>query len=431
MDECQVCCFETKKIIKCPYCNYISCTECNERCILDSINKPSCISCKKEFSSAFLHENFTKTFITKKYKLHREKILFEKEKYLLPATQPEVEKIYKKKEFTDELKDIRKIINDLKEREDEIKKQIYLLDYPDEKEEIKEKETYVSSCPINDCRGFLSTRYKCGVCGIQACSECREVKKDNHKCDPNTVETIKEIKKTSRNCPNCKTLIFKISGCDQMFCTQCHIAFCWKTGKVEKGLIHNPHYFEYMKKQGEDIPRNPFEERCGGFPDDNFIYGKIFKIQLKPSLKRFDKEYIMLDNLLLEMYRQVVHIREIELRGLPTNMDNNSNQDLRIQFLMKEITEEQFKIKLQRREKDREKKLEYREVLDMYVNVMQDLIRDLDQTKNYKKFLEEEEKVRTYVDHGIFIINSKYNSKLKDIKGMFTQKKKNTILDDL
>jgi hypothetical protein len=424
--ECEVCCNETKKIIKCPYCMYKSCIECNEKCILDSINKPRCISCKKEFSSSFFHDNFTKTFITKKYKLHREKLLFEKEKYLLPATQPEVEKIYKKREYTEELKDIKKIIDELKMRENELRLQIYRLDFPDETDKKEEKELYVSPCPVNDCRGFLSTRYKCGVCGINACSECREIKKDDHVCDPNILESVKEIKKTSRNCPNCKTLIFKISGCDQMFCTQCHIAFCWKTGKVEKGLIHNPHYFEYMRSHG-DIPRNPFEERCGGFPLDDFIYDKFFRTDLNPVVIRFDQQYNKLDNLLFEIYRQVVHIRNVEMRGLPTNMDNNSNQDLRIQFLMKEITEDQFRIKLQRREKDKEKKIEYREVLDMYVNIMQDLITELRDTKNFKKFLDEEEKVRKYVDHGIYKINSKYDSKLKDIKGFFQLKKKKDV----
>lgn len=419
--ECEVCCFQKKKIIKCPYCFYISCIQCNERYILDTINKPNCISCKKEFSSSFLHENFSKSFITKKYKLHREKILFEKEKYLLPSTQPEVERIYKKNELKKELFEIREVINNLKITETDLKFKLYLLDSQNLDDEKDEKKSYVSHCPKDDCRGFLSTQYKCGICNIQACSDCREIKKDDHICDPNILESIKEIKKTSRNCPNCKTLIFKISGCDQMFCTLCHIAFCWKTGKIEKGLIHNPHYFEYMKQNGS-VPRNPFEERCGGFPGDMFLYDKNFRIFLIPHIERFGYEYNMLDQLLLEIYRQTIHIREIELRHLPNIMDNLNNQDLRIKFLMKEISEEEFKLKLQRREKEREKKLEYRDVLDTYVNVMQDLLNELKNSKDYTKFLEEEQKIRIYADHGIFSINLKYDSKLKDIKGFFCKK---------
>ena len=419
--ECEVCCDQVKRILKCLYCSYLSCFNCNERYILDSINKPHCISCKKEFSSSFFHDNFTKSFITKKYKLHREKILFEKEKYMLPATQPEVEKIYKKKELNEELTQLRKIINDLKLRENEIKQEIFNIDYPDssDKKEDEKKDIYVSQCPNNDCRGFLSTRYKCGICNLQACAECREVKKDNHVCDPNTLETIKEIKKTSRNCPNCKTLIFKISGCDQMFCTQCHIAFCWKTGKIEKGIIHNPHYFEYMKNVNGEVPRNPFEERCGGFPNEDFIYLKEFDYQFDTPFDRFGKKYNKLVDLLIEIYRQAVHIRTIEVARLPTLMDNLTNQDLRIQFLMKEITEDEFKIKLQRREKDKEKKKEYREVLETYVQVMQDLLIELRRNKDYNLFLIEEQKIREYVNKGINLINNKYSSRLKNINAMF------------
>jgi len=109
----------------------------------------------------------------------------------------------------------------------------------------------------------------------------------------------------------------------------------------------------------------------------------------------------------------------VEIRALPTPLDNQSNMDLRIGYLLKNLTEDEFKHKLQRREKERNKKLEYREVLDMYVNVMQDLFQELEGTKNYKKFLEEEKRVRSYTDNGVISINDKYDSKLRQISAMF------------
>jgi hypothetical protein len=421
--ECSVCCSQKVRIINCPYCEYISCNDCNEKYILDSINKPHCMACKKEFSNSFFYENFSKAFINKRYKNHREKILFEKEKYLLPATQPEVEKIFKKEKMYEEISNIKKLINELKEQEDRIRNNIHILDIGgvidgmDEKDEEK-KEVYICPCPKNDCRGFLSLRYKCGICGINACPECREIKEEDHKCDPNIVESVKEIKKTTRNCPNCKSLIFKISGCDQMFCTLCHIAFCWKTGKIEKGHIHNPHYFEYLRTNGE-IPRNPNEERCGGLPNIMFLTDKHFRVAINPPIQRFSTVYGTIDFLISSIYRQVRHIREVEIRNLPTQLDNQSNMDLRIEFLLKNINEDEFKSKLQRREKERNKKLEYREVLDMYINVMQDLFYELERTKDYVKFLKEEKKVRLFVENGILLINSKYNSNLRLISSMF------------
>lgn len=420
-EECSVCCSSKVRIIKCQYCSYVSCHDCNEKYILDSINKPHCMACKKEYSNSFFYENFSKAFITKRYKSHREKILFEKEKYLLPATQPEIEKIFKKEKMKEEIMNIRKLILELKNQEEAIQHNINMLSIGgsivDEKEE--KKEVYICPCPKNDCRGFLSSRYKCGICEIQACSDCREVKGDNHVCDPNILESIKEIKKTTRNCPNCKSLIFKISGCDQMYCTQCHIAFCWRTGKIEKGMIHNPHYFEYLRTNG-GIPRNPHEERCGGLPPVMFLQNRVFYVPLSPNVTRFGLVHKSVDSLLTSIYRQVRHIREVELRNLPTTMDNQSNMDLRIEYLLKNLTEEEFKIKLQRREKERNKKLEYRDVLDMYVNVMQDLFFELQDKNDVKKFLDEEEKVRSYVDYGIIFINNKYDCKLRKISNMFS-----------
>lgn len=416
--ECSICCSIRTRIIICPYCSYISCTECNEKYTLETINKPHCMSCKKEYSNQFFYNNFTKIFINKKYKNHREKVLFEREKYLLPATQPEVEKIYKKEKIYRQISEIRRLIEDLKVEENILRDRISTIDLIGDEKEEKERDSYVCPCPNNECRGFLSTRYKCGICNIQACSECREIKNDDHVCDPNILESVKEIKKTTRDCPNCRTLIFKISGCDQMYCTQCHIAFSWRTGKVEKGMIHNPHYFEYLKANGE-IPRNPNEERCGGLPDAWFLRDPCFQVKLSKPILRFRAEYSWIVDLLAAIYRQVRHIREVELVILPTILDNQSNRDLRISFLMKQITEDEFKIKLQRREKERTKKLEYREVLDMYVNVMQDLFHNLLETKDFDKFLVEEEKVRSYVNNGVRLINEKYDSKLKTIGGLF------------
>ncbi len=415
-EECSVCISSKIKIIKCPYCLYISCNDCNEKYFLESVNKPHCMSCKKEFSNAFFYNNFSKAFINKRYKIHREQILYEREKYLLPATQPEVEKIYKKEKLQKQIMDIRVLIHELKVQEDSLRHKMITLDIKDEKDEKTERDHYVCPCPNNDCRGFLSTKYKCGICNAQACSDCREIKKDNHECDPNILESVKEIKKTTRDCPNCRTLIFKISGCDQMYCTQCHIAFSWRTGKVEKGLIHNPHYFEYLRNNGE-VPRNPNEDRCGGLPHTSILFQFRYK-QIKP-ISHVNKVYSNLEVLLTAIYRQVRHLREVELRALPTMFDNQTNLDLRISFLLKEITEDEFKVKLQRREKERNKKLEYREVIDLYVNVMQDLFYELDRTKNYEKFLIQEEDLRSYADKGISDINRIYDSKLKSISSFF------------
>ena len=98
----------------------------------------------------------------------------------------------------------------------------------------KDGNTFIRKCPSDGCEGFLSSAWKCGVCDIWACAKCFEEKgyeKDaEHTCKADDLASAELIKKETKGCPSCGTRIFKISGCDQMWCTACHIAFSWRTG---------------------------------------------------------------------------------------------------------------------------------------------------------------------------------------------------------
>ena len=117
-----------------------------------------------------------------------------------------------------------------------------------------------------------------------------------------------------------------------------------------------------------------------------------------------------------ELYRNVNHVREVVMRALPTATDNITNMDLRIDFLMKKIDEEQFKTKLQRREKDRNKKLEQRDILDTYCNITQDLFVHLSESKKDKKevdkFIADEKEIRKYAFNAYEKLNNKYKSNI-------------------
>jgi len=100
-------------------------------------------------------------------------------------------------------------------------------------------------CP-RDCPGYL-VDFRCGICTMEACSECYTSKEDEHKCAEDDVKTFEVLKQGTKPCPRCLSPIYKESGCDQMFCTMCHLVFSWATGKQELGAVHNPHHREFME----------------------------------------------------------------------------------------------------------------------------------------------------------------------------------------
>jgi len=845
--ECGVCCNEKTILVKCPYCPYEACAGCYERVILDSINKPACMSCKKQFSDDFVASSFTKVFCTKRLKVHRENILLDLEMARMPATQPHAEYLKKREQMKEEIDFLAEQIKEMTIRRRELLAEYRWGDAGNNDQEEKvEKSTYVGACPKNDCRGFLSTKHICGMCGVKACADCREVDTDDHKCNQDTVQSINEMKKTCKNCPNCMTAIFKTEGCfaknqpilmydgtvkmsqeiavgdiltgddgekrivqnlmrgqdnmytifqnngetytvnsqhklvlkytgdrsiswneslkfwkvswfcretlsnktknfnisstiskdeayllartfvdtlifdeeieikvddymklniaskkklfgfkssngvnypfkhvdfdpyllglwlgdgththpviasndpeiqhyitkwcdqndaelvheegvkfrirrrgltnfkdsrkdavgsgnckacvkngkyfeickkkdilplsepnilktnpffdqlkiynlvgnkhipleylnndrdtrlkllaglidtdgyvsnngkratiiqtspllsnqiitlgrscgfvvnvrvverkneiifksqakdyknqyhitisgqflyqiptilprkkcvssipnkdhyrtsiivkpinkdtfygwsvdqnkrflspdhtvlrncDQMWCTKCNVAFSWKSGKVEKGVVHNPHYFEWLNRTGGVAPRNPHAERCGGMPEARFLSDKRLRVMIQLPDNRFGKTYRgqLASQFVTDSYREVQHIRNVVLPVMPTVLDNQTNIDLRVDYLNGKITKDEMKVKLQRREKDRAKKLEYRDVLDMYCTVLQDMFYRLFETWNVSEFVEEETRLQEHSNKAITSLNKRYNSKL-------------------
>ena len=116
--------------------------------------------------------------------------------------------------------------------------------------------------------------YKCELCHYYACPKClvltgKERHDENHVCDEELVKTAELIRKTSKPCPNCGERIIKSSGCDQMWCVKCHTAFSWRTGQIDKGIIHNPHFNQYQREVNNGVVvRNPGDVVCGGLNND-------------------------------------------------------------------------------------------------------------------------------------------------------------------
>ena len=311
----------------------------------------------------------------------------------------------------------------------------------------KTARTFLKGCPVADCRGFLSTQWKCGLCETKVCKECHEPTTEDHLCDPDKVKSVALIEKETRPCPKCASLIYKVSGCfakdmpillwngttkmsqdiqvgdilvgddtlprnvtslvtgedemyeitqlngitytvnskhklvlqldhviyelivddylklnetikfnykgyktdgtsypisvksigkgtyygwsvdknkrfvlpdftvvrncDQMFCTECQTPFSWTTGQIETGHIHNPHYFEWARKNGTAIPRAGAGNLICGM-DNNAIREALFARthwRVPDSDEKKQSEALLLHSLLF--FSRPVHSKPV------------------------------------------------------------------------------------------------------------------------
>jgi hypothetical protein len=387
--ECYICCLpynkSNRKEVKCLFCDYSCCRLCYSTYLLD-IPTAKCMNCNKDHSLDFIYEVSYKKFYNT-YLEYRAELQYQKEKSLLPLTLSNME--------NDEYYQLEIEEKRLMKRLAEIRKRKRYLDNYDDVKEHKQK-VYIRPCSNSDCNGYLTDDWTCGLCEYKTCSSCFTIKDNEHKCLEGDIETAKMIKKNTKSCPNCFTPIFKIDGCDQMYCVVCHTAFSWKTLQIEKGKIHNPEYFKYLR---DNNLQNVLDR------DYNEVKNQCYDIgycQVKSIVKTNKINFPNLDN----CYRLNGHIREISIPRYINNI--NDNDDIRREFLLKEITEFRFKELIKQRIKKREKHDEMNNVLTMFCDMLTILFNNLPISKSYIEF----DNLRKYTNDKIKDINKKYKSNL-------------------
>ena len=391
--DCSVCCekytVQLRKPVTCPYCDYKACTICLKKYLTSGTLDAHCMGCRRSWNDEFLDINFTRAFRTGPYKKHREEILVERELAILPTRQPRVEAKIKVRAIENELRDINKQLHEIEVKRAKVlgdarRLNVSMTRYTAESEgrappawtlvegekvASPEKAKFIMKCPDGECRGFLSSAYKCGTCQKWACSDClvmKDAKDSEHTCDPGVKETVALIVKESRPCPKCGERISKVDGCDQMFCTECHTAFSWNTGHVVNGVIHNPHYYEYLRKIGNGVaPRNAGDLPCGGIPYYQYVQRAI--LGFSPENR----------TIILGIHRITGEISDQRIHAYQAQFNVEDNGDLGVLYLMKEIDKEAMKVLLVKREMKRNKHLAIRAILEMFVTTSTMILNNL------------------------------------------------------
>ena len=383
--SCNICCEYYNKSMRAPVkcgfgdCNFEACKTCVRKYLLSITNEPHCMNCKKSWSQDFLTMNLNRSFISQEYKEKRMNLLLEQEMSKMPQT---MEAAQQEKQVENERIEIEKIdseimilqrkINNLSKEKRVRRVNIHNL-RNHSNGTPKESRKFIMPCPGNDCRGFLSSQYKCEMCNMHTCPKCLVIigtnKNEEHTCDPDMVKSAELIKQETKPCPSCGTRISKISGCNQMWCTNCHVAFNWNSGTIDNGPVHNPHFYEYQKTVNSQgiAPRNPGDVVCGGMC--NYITLRTLisnKISRTAYFAANRDQVTNVVNSIYSLHRIGVHISAISLPYFREQArDIDHNESLRVEYLLKKKTKEELCSTVYQRDYTRQKNKEVLYVMEL------------------------------------------------------------------
>jgi hypothetical protein len=210
----------TKRKVICNFCQAENCRSCLEKYLLSSQQEvPHCMYCRHEWSMDFLAEETPNSFHNMKFRNHQAKILMDKEMSLLPQTQVAVvillDQRKDEKRISDECDVIQSEINELEMQCARLRNQMWVVQRSaannggvrDIKKEKEERKKFTRACPLEECRGFLSTQWKCGTCESWFCPKCMDPKDgkndETHLCDQDKVKTMDMLNNNTKPCPGC------------------------------------------------------------------------------------------------------------------------------------------------------------------------------------------------------------------------------------
>ena len=401
---------------ECPYCHTALCRSCLQTYALNDISDTlRCVNpdCGHGWERDFLDNAFSRVFRLGTYKEHREKVLMDREKARLPSTQEDASAYREAKILRDRLLAEAKVIEEqiaaLRKIVDPIHNRCYhaqvvidsfgrrrmpapngettanTIEHVTQTQAQNQTQTFIRPCPAPDCKGYLSTAWKCGLCNLWTCPDCHELKGPNregdHTCTPENIATAAMITRESKPCPKCGVRICKIDGCDQMWCTACNTAFHWRTGKIAEGPVHNPHYFAWLQRQG--LTPQTANAAAAGPCDENVIDRQVIQALtngrnylLYRDTRRPPAKKLTTEEYLGEIWRLMREAQDPYGQRRETDGEELF-RGLRVQYMAGDLKEEDWKVALQRHEKDQRFQRAKTQIRDVFAGGARDLIRQV------------------------------------------------------
>ncbi len=263
---------------------------------------------------------------------------------------------------------------------------------------------FTMKCPT-ECQGFIGLNWICGLCSVKVCQDCREIKESEHLCDPAKKESVKMLVKEAKPCPKCAVMISKIDGCDQMWCTQCHTAFSWRTGAQEEH-VHNPHYYEWMRRTGQTIAR------ADPLPNMECMTPRQILRQAELHLMQNQQLFAWIQPISHTLYHSAYQLR-YRIRGDPATEEHK--RELRVKRLLNLIDDRKWGMALELLNIQKRRYVDANDILQMFLGASTDILREAMSAPNATSAKQLRD-LAEYTNSQIMKHNSKYKNNMDLIK---------------
>ena len=141
-----------------------------------------------------------------------------------------------------------------------------------------------------------------------------------------------------------------------MFCVSCHTAFSWDRGTIEKGVIHNPHFYQWQKTvQATAVTQTPAVDLCNEnyFPSisDLSVYQKSYDSYTEKWLFKF--------------HQFITHLYLAVRPSYLTTSSTDLKMEINVNYMMTAFGKTEWKKRLYEADRRQEMARDMVELIDM------------------------------------------------------------------